>query len=228
MQEVAKLSIKRRLTLFVALAAVGGLLFVPFVLASSQAQEQDSTVLTWLAFTLGAAAITALAAWGGLRLADKAALPMPLLRSWEKSEDADRVVATKVVITALGTGATVGLLAALTANAVGVPDNPGSFLERIATTLFAATVPEVLVHLLVMSGLVVLLKRPWPAIVLSSLVFVVLFHGNLVEDSIVLTVFLAIFNFGFGTLTGWFYLRYGFESAVLAHAAGHIIVLGIN
>jgi len=35
-------------------------------------------------------------------------------------------------------------------------------------------------------------------------------------------------NFTFGTLTGWMYARYGFESAVLTHAVAHLIGLGWN
>ena len=219
--------IRRRLLLLTVLGAVGGALFTPFVLANADA-EAPSVSIVLAAFTLGAALVTALSAWGGLRLADRAGLPMHLLRSWEFRAPLEPGALQIGVVYPLILGGLFGLMAALFANLIGVPDNPGSLLVRVSTTPFAAVVPEVLVHLLLMSGIVLLTKRVWIAVLISAIAFVVLFHGNPPEDAPAITLFVVSLNFGLGVLTGWVFSRWGFTGAMLTHAAAHLIVLGVN
>lgn len=221
------LPIRRRLLLLTMLGAVGGALFTPFVLANPDA-EAPSVSIVLAAFTFGSAFITAISAWGGLRLADRAGLPMHLLRSWESRTPLEPGALQIGVVYPLISGGVFGLIAALVANLIGIPENPGSLLVRVLTTPFAAVVPEVLVHLLLMSGIVLLTKRVWIAILISALAFVVLFHGNPPEGVLAVTLFVVSLNFGLGVLTGWVFSQWGFTGAMLAHAAAHFIVLGIN
>lgn len=227
MSVTGKLPIRRRLFLLTVLGAVGGALFTPFVLASAGTEAPSvSTVLA--TFTLGAAFVTALSAWGGLRLADRAGLPMHLLRSWESRTPLEPGALQIGVVYPLILGGLFGLAAALVANLISVPDNPGSLPVRILTTPFAAVVPEVLVHLLLMSGIVFLTRRVWIAVLISAVAFVVLFHGNPPEGAPAVTLFVVSLNFSLGVLTGWVFSRWGFTGAMLTHAAAHLIVLGVN
>lgn len=209
------------------LGAVGGALFTPFVLANPDA-EAPSVAIVLAAFTLGAAFVTALSAWGGLRLADRAGLPMPLLRGWESRTPLEPGALQTGVVYPLILGGLFGLVATLVANLIGIPENPGSLPIRVLTTPFAAVVPEVLVHLLLMSGIVLLTKRVWIAVLISAVAFVVLFHGNPPEGVLAITLFVVGLNFGLGLLTGWVFSRWGFTGAMLTHAAAHFIVLGVN
>jgi len=222
-----RIPIRRRLALLTVLGAAGGALFSPFVLANPGA-ESPSPFVVLAAFTFGAAAVTVLAAWVGLRWGDKAGLPMPVLRQWETGITAEAGVRKAAVVYPSAIGVAVGTVASIVARLLGVPANPGTLLVRIATTPFAAVVPEVLVHLFLMSGLVLLLKRTWLAVVLSAAVFVVLFHGNPPAGVPVVTMFVIGLNFILGMLTGWGYARWGFIAAMLTHAAAHVIVLGVN
>jgi|GEM_PF-1031888 len=217
-------SIWRRFTLLTLLGAAGGALFVPFIAAGS-ADTPDLPVLL-ASFAIGSAFVTGLAALFGLRWADQVACPMPWLRAWEAGERPEIDWRTGFQPAIFGAG--LGILAACVATLIGVPENPGSLLVRLATVPFAAIVPEVLVHLFVMSGLVLVLKRAGPAILLSALVFVFIFHGNPPGDDVVVPVFIAGLNFSLGLLTGWLYWARGFGAAVLAHGAAHFLVLAIN
>lgn len=217
-------SIWRRFTLLTLLGAAGGALFVPFIAAGS-ADTPDLPVLL-ASFTIGSAFVTGLAALFGLRWADQVGCPMPWLRAWEAGERPEIDWRTGFQPAIFGAG--LGILAACVATLIGVPENPGSLFVRLATVPFAAIVPEVLVHLFVMSGLVLVLKRGGPAIFLSALVFVVIFHGNPPGDDVVVPVFIVGLNFSLGLLTGWLYWARGFAAAVLAHGAAHFLVLAIN
>ena len=222
-----RLSIKKRLILLTTLAFFGGACFVPFVIANAPVSQNLSVFPIWIAFTIGPMVVTLLCSWCGLRISDKLNLSMPILRSWEKGLFPPKNQIIRILIISIVSGVLFGIIAATLSNWLSIPDNQGNLFERISTTLFAAIVPEVFVHLFVMSGLILLLKRVWLALLLSSLLFAVL-HGSPGDVGITISIFVYGFNFVFAYLTGWLYAKYGFESAVLSHAAGHIIVLGIN
>jgi hypothetical protein len=121
-------------------------------------------------------------------------------------------------------GVGAGFLVVTVVRMLPIPANPGSLTVRLLTVFFAATVTEIVVHLFAMSGLVLLLRRQWLAILLSSVLFVVIFHSGQVGGPLTSSVVLLA-NFIFGTLTGWIYRRYGFECALLTHAVAHLIAV---
>src|SRR4051794_5104621 len=71
----ARLPIRRRMVVLVAIAGAGGLLFLPLLSAGS---GQPLTAVA--GFSLVATIVTTLAIWPGLRCADALGLPMPYLR----------------------------------------------------------------------------------------------------------------------------------------------------
>jgi uncharacterized membrane protein YphA (DoxX/SURF4 family) len=108
---------------------------------------------------------------------------------------------------------------------LSLPDNPGTLLERLATTVFAAVVTEVITHLFALSGLMVLFNSAFLAVFLSGLLFVLLFHSNVPNASVGVSVWVSSYNFLLCCITGYLYLQYGFENAVLCHAVAHTVAL---
>ena len=213
---------KKRLLFLTLLTLIGGFLFVPYSNSSWNVSIQN-----WLIFPFASAIVILLLGWLGLKLADKTNLPMPILRKWEKNEKIEKSD-WKILLIPAVLGAALAFITAFLTQYFDAPKNPGTLLMRILTTPWAATVTEVVSHLLVMSVLVLLLKNRWAAIIISSLIFVALFHLQNVEGDIKTTIFLSAGNFAGSTLTGWFYSKYGFESALLGHATMHLILLSIN
>jgi len=222
------MAIRRRLVLLTAISGIGGLLFAPFISAGAQPHASVPS-LPKLAFILGtgSAVVAALCSWMGLRWSDRADLPMPLLRAWEARTPVPPGTLRQILTPALLGGTLAGLLIAAVVHILPVPANPGSLAVRLLTVFFAAPVTEIVVHLLAMSGLILLLRRQWAAILLSSVLFVLIFHSGPVGGALSTCVVLLA-NFIFCTLTGWMYTRYGFECAVLTHAVAHLVALGWN
>jgi hypothetical protein len=222
--------IRRRLILLTSLSALGGLLFAPFVLAGMRAggaTHIPSTLVLAAILCAGSAVVAALCAWAGLRFADRMQLPMPILRAWEQRTPIADGTLGRTLLPAIGGGLAAGLLIGGVVHLLPIPSNPGTLAVRLLTVFFAATVTEIIVHLFAMSALFALFRRRWLAILLSSVLFVLIFHtGQIGSPWITATILLA--NFAFGTLTGWMYSRYGFESAVLTHGVAHLIALGWN
>jgi hypothetical protein len=214
--------IKKRLLFLILLTLVGGFLFVPY-----SNDSWNVSIENWLIFPFGSALVVALFGWIGLKLADKTNLPMPILRKWEKKEKIKASDWKVLLIPAIGGAALAFLIVSLN-QVFDPPKNPGTLLMRILTVPWAATFTEVISHLLVMSLLVLLLKNNWAAIIISSLLFVALFHLQNIEGELETTIFLSAGNFAGSTLTGWFYSKYGFESALAGHAVMHLILLSIN
>jgi len=205
-------------------------MFAPFVFAALAADPGAKLPpLPLLVFIFAAASpiLAALCAWPGLRFADRAQLPMPLLRAWEAQEAAPRGVWPRIIPVALLAGGVAGVCVVVLVRVMHIPRNPGGLSARLLTVVFAASVPEIITHLFAMSGLQLLLKRTWPAILLSSALFVAIFHGGHVGNAIVTALVLGA-NFLLGTITGWVYSRYGFEGAMLTHAVAHLIAVGVN
>jgi hypothetical protein len=219
--------VRRRLTLLTAAAGIGGALFVPFAEAGGADALPLSPAVLLAAFAFGSACVALLLGWPGLRLADRAQLPMPILRTWELRRPIEASAWVRVSVPSVLAGVAYAAAIVVCVRMLHVPSNPGTVLVRLLTVVFAATVPEIAIHLFAMSGLVRLLRSRWAAILASGVLFVIVFHGTPVGDSEV-AAFVMLFNFGFGTLTGWLYTRYGFEAALMTHAIGHAIVLGFN
>jgi hypothetical protein len=113
---------------------------------------------------------------------------------------------------------------------VGLPANPAGLLVRIATIPFGGIVTEVIVHLFLMSGLVLAFRRRTiPAVLVSALVFVMLFHGGSPDGVTPAVQYTALaLNSAIAILTGIMYSSLGFEAAVLTHASAHAVALGLN
>jgi len=222
------MTIRRRLVLLTAISGIGGLLFAPFVSASAQPRASVPSLLNLaLILGMGSAAVAALCSWMGLRWSDRADLPMPWLRAWELKSPTPPGALRRMLAPAMVGGVAAGILVAIVVRTLPMPANPGSLAVRLLTVFFAATVTEIVVHLFAMSGLVLLFRKQWTAILLSSTLFVLIFHSGQVGGALTTSVVLLA-NFIFGTLTGWMYARYGFECAILTHAVAHVIALGWN
>ncbi|HVB35438.1 MAG TPA: hypothetical protein VNJ52_13855 [Patescibacteria group bacterium] len=216
--------IRKRLWALTLTGGIGGLFAVPYVLL---ARPDINPAIIWLALPLGSLLVSALCAWAGLRLADRADLAMPYLRPWELGQLGDSAERGWLVRVCIAAGGIFGLAGAVAFRLAGMPVHPGGLAVRLSAFPFAAVVPEIVAHLFVMSGLVLVMKRTWIPILLSGLVFVVAFHAGRVAAG-PLPAFIWVFDYLFGVLTGWIYSRYGIEGAALTGAVVHAILLGIN
>ncbi len=214
--------IKKRLILLSSISLIGGFLFVPY-----SNNSWNVAIQNWFIFPFASAIAILLFGWLGLRLSDKTKLPMPILRKWENNEKASSKD-WNILITPALLGAVLAIIIVGLNQFFNVPKNPGTLLMRILTTPWAATVTEVISHLFFMSLLILIFKNKWLGIILSSLVFLVLFHLQSIENDLKTTIFLGVGNFAGSTLSGWFYSKYGFESAIVGHASMHLILLAIN
>lgn len=216
--------IRKRLMVIALAGGIGGLLLVPFAQAARPGVQAWEL---WLLLPVACFAVTGLCAWGGLKIADRANLPMPFLRPWEKGEVGDSSERAWMLRVSVAVGGIFGLASEAALHWRGVALYPGSLLVRLGALPFAAVVPETIVHLLLMSALVFLTKRTWIPILLSSLMYVLLFHGQWLGGASA-TDFVWAMNFVFSVLTGWVYSRYGIESAYLTHGVAQAILLGLN
>jgi len=107
------------------------------------------------------------------------------------------------------------------------PVNRGLLLVRIDTAIWAPLVTETVSHLFLLSGLILLIKNEWLSIIISGLFFVILFHLNS-AFSPAMEIYLAAVNFGATVVTGYLFVRKGFEAAVLTHMVMHLILLAVN
>ncbi|MBI3409148.1 MAG: CPBP family intramembrane metalloprotease [Planctomycetes bacterium] len=213
----------RRFILLAALSFAGALLFLPFLSASASGAISTSELA---GFMVIATSLSLPACWLGLRWSDRAQLPMPLLRAWEMRSPI-RPTALGI-LRAVGVGAAFGFGALAVLRIVQISEVNASLPAKVGSALFAAVTLEVVVHLALMSGVVVLSGgRVWLGIAISALAFVA-FHLSTVADqpmSIVLTSVIA--NGTGGILFGWLYARDGFEYLVLAHGLAHVIAVGL-
>ncbi|MCK4663998.1 MAG: hypothetical protein KAT68_14110, partial [Bacteroidales bacterium] len=221
-RKIITMKIKKRLILLTLITLISGFLYVPFIKVSS-----ETTNIVWIVFPFGSALVILLLTWLGIKLSDKTQLPMPILRKWENNERI-KFKDGKILLIPLLIGGIFALVTYGLNQYFNPPENPGNFLERILTTPWAALVTETISHLLIMSAIVLLLKKNWLGIIISSLLFLVIFHLNSIEGDLVLTTYLGTMNFIGVTITGWIYSKYGFESAVISHASMHLIILGLN
>jgi magnesium-transporting ATPase (P-type) len=220
-----RLPVARRTRLLGATTFVGAVFFVPFLMAQS---PDTSVIITAPLFILISTMITTLAGIYGFRLNDKLKLPLPLLRPFERRQHIDRAIARKALIIGVITGIVVGLGTFLIANIANASTtNPGSLVDRLLSFVWASTVLETIGHLFILTLILRFVRSKWLAIIVSGVGITLLFHsGNgSSTDSEVLILGLNLLGF---TATGCLYLWYGLESAVIAHAVMHILLLGLN
>lgn len=221
------MKIRKRLLLLLLLTLIGSVLFIPFIVAGDATIQGNLIWRTTVIFTLGSMVVMALTGWGGLVFSDKLNIPMPVLRNWELGERVNFDKVRNIVGTSVLTGVIVAILA-LTGNYfMHPPINQGSLLVRIDTAVWAPLITETVSHLFLLSGLILLIKNQWISIIISGLFFVALFHINS-AFSPAMEIYLAAVNFGAAVVTGYLFVKKGFEAAVLTHMVMHLILLGVN
>jgi hypothetical protein len=216
--------IRKRLWAIALAGGVSGLFFTPFAL---QARPDWPAEYVWIGFPVGGLVVSFLCAWAGLRLADRAGLAMPYLRPWELKQPGDSRERGWLVRVCVAAGGVFGLAGTVAAHLSGAPPHPGNLTVRLSAFLFVALLPEIVAHLFVMSGLLLVTKRTWLSILLSGVVFVLVFHGGRLSP-VPLPPYGWVFDYLFGILTGWIYSRYGLEGAALTGAVAQAILFGIN
>jgi len=221
------MKIKKRLLLLLLLTLIGSILFVPFIVAGDDTIKGALIFRTTAIFTLGSLGVIALTGWGGLVFTDKLNLPMPILRNWEIGENIDNNDIRSIVGVSVFIGILVAGLALAGNYFMHPPVNRGTLLVRVDTAIWAPLVTETVSHLFLLSGLILLIKNKWISIIISGLFFVALFHLNS-AFSPAMEIYLAAVNFGAAVVTGYLFVRKGFEAAVLTHMVMHLILLAVN
>src|SRR5687768_5399836 len=131
----------RRFVPLAGLAGFGAVLFVPFLGAGATSLSVGSAFV----FVVLATSVAALATWHGLGWADRAGLPMPLLRALEGGTPPPG--AGQLAGVALLSGVLIGGLGITVLRLAQVPAAPGTFFVRVASALFAAVTLESVLHL---------------------------------------------------------------------------------
>ncbi|MEO8451509.1 MAG: hypothetical protein ABI647_17075 [Gemmatimonadota bacterium] len=211
----------RRFTLLAGLAALGAVLFVPFLQASAPGQLSTGFAVAFVGVATG---VAALATWFGLAWADGAGLPMPLLRAFETRTAAPRM--GRPIGWAVRGGAAFGIAGIAALRIAHIPGGSGSLPVKIGSALFAAVTLESVLHLAIMSGVVRATGRIWAGIAAATVAFI-LFHLSTLGGQPASVVALATIANGLGGLLfGLLYARHGFESLVVAHLIAHAITVG--
>lgn len=221
------MKIKKRLLLLLLLTLIGSFLFVPFIVAGDETIRGNLILRTTIIFTLGSAVIVAFTGWAGLAFADRLNIPMPVLRNWEHGENISNDEIKNIVSNSVFIGVMVAGLTLLGNYFMHPPINKGSILVRVDTSIWAPLVTETVSHLFLLSGLLLLIKNKWISIAISGLFFVVLFHFNS-AFSPTMEIYLGALNFGAAVVTGYLFIKKGFEAAVLTHMVMHLILLTVN
>lgn len=214
---------RKRWQLLTLLSVLGILTYVPAL----GAMGVPITLVFVASFTALGTLVCALAVWLGLRWADRADLPMPLLRTLDAAA-ATRSLDRWAAALAIGGGTILALAAAGAVQALDLVNMPGSLGARLLSTLFAAISLEVVLHLAIMSGVVAWTRSRWTGIAVSTLAFL-LFHvaGATSQPPGILAVSVLL-NGASGLFFGWMYARYGFECLILAHAVAHALAVGLG
>jgi hypothetical protein len=212
-----RIGVRRRLALMVAVSAAGGLAFLPFLAAGSGKATHEL-----LGFPVAVMLIAGLAAWPGLRAADAAGLPMPLLRRLDGGPRSG--LGWQAVAVTLSSCALLGIAGAVVLRVVDAPALPGDTSARALSTVFAAGPLEIVLHLCVMSVTVWMSRRRWVGIVVAALALVA-FHltGGPAPTALLVATIAA--NGAIGLVLGILYAAYGFELVMLGHATAHLLTL---
>lgn len=211
----------RRFLLLTGFSGIGALLFVPFLQAGAPSALP--------AFALGgfaavATTIAAVSTWFGLGWADRAMLPMPLLRAVERRSKLqfDRTALTY----SIAGGAAFGLTGLVALRLLHLPSSAAAPSVRVGSAVFAAITLEVVIHLAVMSGVALATRRVILAIGISTVVYVVFHLATLGGQPIAVVTVVALVNGLGGLLFGSLYAFYGFEYLIMAHFVAHAITVG--
>lgn len=218
---------KKRLLLITGLTFLGAILFIPFLLINNNDLKQTEIIQSCVIFTLISTFVAAITSWLGFKFSDKLNIPMPLLRNWELGNRYDKRNIKSIVSIAIVVGIIVATLTIIGNYFVSPPTNKGNFIVRISTTLWASVVTETLSHLFVLSGFILLFKKKWMSLFLSGLIFVLIFHFSTQYD-LNTNIYLGTMNFIAASVTGYLFIKFGFECALISHFIMHFLLLGIN
>lgn len=221
------MKIKKRLLLLLLLTLVGCILFIPFIVTGDATIKGGLILRTTVIFTIGSMLVMALTGWAGLVFSDKLNIPMPILRNWELGEQINNNDIKSIAGTSVFIGVLIAGLGLAGNYFMHPPVNKGSLLIRIDTSIWAPLVTEAVSHLFLLSGLTLLIKNQWMAIIISGLFFVALFHIDS-AFSPAMEIYLGAVNFGAAVVTGYLFVKKGFEAAVLTHMVMHLIMLAVN
>lgn len=219
--------IKRRLIFIAIVSFVGGFLFIPFFIANKPTLKGIDLFEGISVFIGLSTIITVLTAWIGLKLSDRLNINMPILRNWEMGRTINRIEIKSLLAKSILIGFIIAAITLIGNQFISTPTNPGGFFTRISTTIWASFVTETISHLFILSGLIILIKNKWGSLIISSLIFVVLFHLNS-NYVLTTTIYLGTINFVAITITGYLFIKLGFEYAILTHMIMHFILLAIN
>lgn len=218
------MSARHRTLWGVIVALIGALLFLPFVHAQGQL-----TVAGGVIFVGITGVIAGIASFFGWRLADVLRIPSPLLRSLDGGDRDDKISLYHMVLVSVAAGAVTGLTVYGMLKLFGISTtNPGDIWVRLATVVWASVFLEIVGHLLVQTVVLRLAKRPVVAILIAGLVLAFGFHSGGATGGVEQQMILSGLNFIGLAITGVLYHYKGLESAIIAHAAMHVITLGLN
>lgn len=201
-----------------AIAAAGGILFLPLLSAGS---HQPIAAVT--GFALIITIVATLAAWPGLRCADAVGLPMPFLRRLDGA--GTTIVPPRALLVSAACGAALGLGGAIALRAVHAPPFPGGVGARVLSTVFVAGALEMILHLGIMSIVVWLARgRRWIGVVAATVAFVLLQStGGALDHPLAVILVAGLANVATGLVVGWLYVGYGLEFATVGRALAYLI-----
>ncbi len=211
----------RRAILLIALAALGAILFVPFLRAGAPTAISTAAAAIFIAVATGIAAI---ATWLGLGWADRAGLPMPVLRAFESGNRPPS--ATPGLLPAIAVGLGIGLFGLALFAMFDLPSSPASFAVRAGSAVFAAVTLEAVLHLAIMSGVVAATRSTTAGIVIATLAYIGFHLTSLGGQEATIILVATVGNGLAGVAFGWLYARYGYEYLVLAHLIAHVTTVG--
>ncbi len=213
----------RRFAFLTVLAGLGAILFVPFLRAGAPTPISTSAAAVFVAF---ATTIAAIATWLGLGWADRAELPMSMLRAFESKSRWPISTVGLSSAAAVGIGIGIGLFGLALFAIFDLPSSTASFAVRVGSALFAAVTLETVLHLAIMSGVVAATRSIRAGIVVSTAAYIGFHLMSLGGQESTIILAATIGNGAAGLLFGWLYARYGFEYLVLAHLMAHTITVG--
>jgi hypothetical protein len=216
-------AVRIRWWILTVVSSLGALAYVPALSAMGVAVGPAFV----MALVVAAGIICGIAAWFGLRWADRAGLPMPFLKDLETRQRI-RLLDPGSLLLAIAGGILLGFAAVGVLRGFGLENMPGSLAARLSSTLFAAVSLEVVIHLGIMSGVVARTRSRWCGILGAAAVFVLFHAGGVTGQPLPILATVVALNAASGLFFGWLYARFGLEHAFIAHAFAHAVACGVG
>ena len=220
MQASEKPRILGRFILLSSLGVLGAVSFVPSIIAST---DPHPPVAQLSLFVVAVSVVCIVSSWFGLRFADATHLPLPYLRRLDLHSEPE---GRNGILPASAFGCLFAVSAIFVLHYFHQLNLAGPLWSRIASVFFAAGSLEIVVHLLIMSMVIRLVRgRIWVGILVAAFFFVAFHVMGVAGQSAALVAASVLLNGVFGLGLGLLYARYGFESVLLCHAVGHILAV---